>query len=64
MPKTPTRRRRLLTTRELAEELRVSIARVRQLRAAGTIPAVGAGPRSYRFDLDEVLKVLTTKAAS
>ena len=48
----------LITTYELARELRVHPLTIYKMRRAGLIPGIRVGQKSIRFDLDEVLLAL------
>ena len=49
---------RLLDERELARELKFSIARVKRMARAGEIPAIQYSRNHYRFDLEDVVAAL------
>jgi excisionase family DNA binding protein len=56
---TPVRPWRVLTTAEVADELRVSAKRVRELVAEGTLRPLRLGPRAnYRFRRDELERLI------
>ena len=48
----------ILTARELATRLRMTVQQVYRLSASGLIPKFKAGHRTVRFDLSEVLAAL------
>lgn len=54
---------RLLTAKETAALLRVGVAQLYRLQAAGTIPqAIRLGPQSVRWDEDELIESLKFRA--
>ena len=58
MAATATEQKRLLTTRETAERLDVSIFTVRRLAADGVLPSVRFTPRSrIRFRVEDVEQI-------
>ena len=49
----PSRRRRVLTVREISDHLRISTATVRRLLARGDLPAFRVG-KGWRFELTAI----------
>ncbi|MEI7767723.1 MAG: helix-turn-helix domain-containing protein [Phycisphaerae bacterium] len=48
----------LLNSRELAKRLRISEYALRRLVRTGKVPVVKCGPKSWRYDLANVLQQL------
>lgn len=61
--KTPSTPGILLTAKELAARLGVSVSLIQRLSAGGRIPRYTFGRRTIRYDLDEVRAALASRGA-
>lgn len=52
---------RIVSAKELADELQVSVASIYRLTRQGRIPCLELGLRTCRYDLDAVLETLRAR---